>query len=278
MADPGNRPQGGLIGVPALSVQQLVLLNLALVFVSMAVLWLRSVRLRDASIVDAFWGPGFAVIATVGAALSAGALPRRLLLAVLVVTWGIRLGAHIWRRNRGGGEDFRYAAMRASHGESFWWVSLFSVFLLQGSLMWFIALPVQIAQGARQPEALGWLDLLGATVWACGLAFEAIGDRQLARFKADPANRGRILDTGLWRYTRHPNYFGDALLWWGLWLVSASTPGALWTLPCPLLMTLLLVRVSGVHLLEATMAQRPGYAEYMRRTSAFLPRPPRRER
>lgn len=259
-----------------LHVQQLVLVNLAVIMAAMLLMWLLSVRLRNASIVDVFWGPGFAIVALVGAAFAAGAPPRRLLLAVLVGAWGARLGWHIWRRNRGHGEDFRYAAMRAPHGESYWWVSLFSVFLLQGSLMWLIALPVQIAQAAAEPVALGWLDAAGTIVWALGFAFEAVGDRQLARFKAEPSNRGRILDTGLWRYTRHPNYFGNALLWWGLWLVSAAAPGALWTLPCPALMTFLLLRVSGVSLLESTMMRRPGYAEYAARTSAFLPLPPRR--
>lgn len=260
-----------------LPIQHLVLANLAAVAWLMSIAWLVSVRRRNASIVDALWGPGFAMVAIIGAALGSGSLPRRALLAVLVTVWGVRLGVYIWRRNRGRGEDFRYAALRARHGESYWWVSLLRVFLLQGSLLWFIALPVQIAQGGADPAGLGWFDLLGALVWAAGFAFEAVGDRQLARFKADPANRGRVLDRGLWRYTRHPNYFGDALLWWGLWLIAATVPGALWTIPCPLLMTFLLVRVSGVRLLEATMGQRPGYGEYTRRTSAFLPRPPRRD-
>lgn len=249
---------------------------------SMALLWLVSLAGRDASIVDIFWGPGFmlvawAVFAWVGAHdLPDGGEARRWLLVSLVTVWGLRLGGYLARRNHGKGEDFRYAAMREKAGGRFWIVSLFKVFLLQGALMWVVSLPVQAGQLAARPDGIGPLAIAGAAVWAVGLFFEAVGDAQLARFKADPANRSRVMDRGLWRYTRHPNYFGDFLVWWGIYLVALEGDGAWWSFVGPLVMSWLLLRVSGVTLLEKTIStRRPGYAEYVRRTSAFLPRPPR---
>ena len=166
--------------------------------------------------------------------------------------------------------------MRQKHGARFWIISLFTVFVLQGVLMWVVSLPVQLA--AVPDRALGWLAIVGAVVWAIGLGFEAIGDWQLARFKANPASRGQVLDTGLWRYTRHPNYFGDFLVWWGIFLIAAESGAGAWGFAGPLLMTLLLVKVSGAGLLEKDIAtRRPGYADYVRRTSGFLPRPPKRD-
>jgi steroid 5-alpha reductase family enzyme len=242
---------------------------------SMVALWLLSLPLRNASIIDAFWGAAFAVAAW-GAALAAGAplaSPRTALTLALVTAWAIRLSLHLLLRNAGHGEDPRYVAMRSGHGHRFWWVSLFTIFLLQAALAWVISLPIQLA--ALRGGPLGPLDALGALTWLAGFAFEAAGDAQLTRFRADPANRGRALDTGLWRYTRHPNYFGDALLWWGFGLLGLAA-GAPWTLLCPALMTYLLLRVSGVALLEKDIAERrPAYADYVRRTSAFLPWLPR---
>jgi steroid 5-alpha reductase family enzyme len=184
----------------------------------------------------------------------------------------MRLGWHLYQRHRD--EDPRYQAMRAVRGDSFWWRSLFIVFWLQAAILWFVALPVLAA--ARPPHPLATLDLIGALVFCAGFAFEAVADRQLARFRANPANRGRVLDTGLWRYTRHPNYFGDALLWWGIFIIACATPGGWWTAASPLAMTWLLLRVSGVTLLERTLkASKPGYEQYMRRTPAFVPWRPR---
>jgi len=241
----------------------------------MLLLWAASVRLRDASFVDPFWGPGFAAVAWTSVAV-AGPSPRGLLLALLASAWGLRLGVHLGLRNRGRAEDRRYAAMRAAHGRRFWWVSLFTVFLLQAALLWAVSLPLQAGAALGQASALGALDLAGAAVALTGLAFEAIGDAQLARFIADPASRGRVMDRGLWAWTRHPNYFGDALTWWGLCLVALGS-GAWWALLGPALMTVLLLRVSGVTLLEATIGERrPGYAAYAARTSAFIPWPPGR--
>jgi steroid 5-alpha reductase family enzyme len=166
--------------------------------------------------------------------------------------------------------------MRASHGERFWWVSLFTVFLLQAALLWVVSLPLQAGAALGREAPLGLLELLGSAVFAIGLAFEAVGDAQLSRFLADPASRGQVMDRGLWRWTRHPNYFGDFLVWWGLGLASLGA-GAWWPLAGPAVMSLLLRRVSGVTLLEATIAdRRPGYAAYAARTSPFFPWPPSR--
>ncbi len=243
----------------------------------MLLLWLLSLRLRDASIVDIWWGPGFVSIAVVAFLLGAGGDPARgRLVLLMAAAWGLRLGAYLFWRNAGKGEDYRYQAMRRHYGERFGRVSLVSVFALQGALMWFISLPLQVAQTGGATGGLGALDALGSAVFAAGLLCEALGDLQLARFKSDPANAGRVMDRGLWRYTRHPNYFGDCLAWWGIWLVACGAPGGVYTLASPLLMTYLLLRVSGVALLERGLVKRkPGYADYIARTSAFIPRPPR---
>jgi steroid 5-alpha reductase family enzyme len=255
---------------------EVLLATAAAIAVAMSILWLKSLALRDASIVDIYWGPGFALIAAIAYAVgNGGDPPRRVLSLVLVSLWGLRLGLYLFWRNHGAGEDYRYQAMRRRHGERFRWVSLATVFGLQGALAWIVSLPVQVVHVASGGP-LGPLDLAGALLFAVGLAFEAIGDWQLARFKADPANRGQVMDRGLWRYTRHPNYFGDALVWWGLFAIALATPAGPWTLPGPLLMSFLLLRVSGVPLLERGLRKRrPGYAEYAARTSAFFPWPPR---
>lgn len=239
--------------------------------------WLLSLVRRDVSHVDVQWGLGFVLVAALGALFGAGAPQRRWLVLTLVAVWGARLALHIHARNHGKPEDYRYAAMRERHGERFPRVSLATVFLLQGALLLWIALPLAAAQSAPSPAALGPLDLAGALVWLVGFLFEAVGDLQLARFRADPANRGRVMDRGLWRYTRHPNYFGDATLWWGLWLIACATPDGVWTIGSPLVMTLLLLRVSGVALLERGLVEtKPGYRDYVARTNAFVPWFPRR--
>jgi steroid 5-alpha reductase family enzyme len=238
--------------------------------------WLLSLRLRDVSIVDVAWGLGFVVVAWVALATGDGDAGRRTLLAALVTLWGLRLAGHIGARKlRHPGEDPRYGAWRTRWGSRFWLVSLVNVFLLQAALVWIVSLPVQGASAAD--GGLGGLDLVGVALWAIGLFFEAVGDAQLARFKADPSHRTEprpVMDRGLWRYTRHPNYFGDFCVWWGLGLIALSA-GAWWTLVGPAVVTLLLTRVSGKAHLERSMAHRPGYAEYVRRTSGFVPRPPR---
>ena len=243
----------------------------------MAAIWALSLPLRDASIADVFWGPGFALAAIVAAVISPPSA-RATLLVVLTSVWGVRLALHIgtrWRKKKE--EDRRYQAMRATWGDRFPWVSLFTVFLLQGALLWVVSLPLQAGAALGAARPLGPIDLAGVLVFGVGLAFEAVGDAQLARFLSDPSSRGRVMETGLWRYTRHPNYFGDALVWWGLGIIGAAT-GAWWCLLGPALMTFLLVRVSGVSLLEKDIAgRRPDYVAYVRRTSAFFPRPPSRD-
>jgi steroid 5-alpha reductase family enzyme len=204
---------------------------------------------------------------------------RSWLVACLVTLWGARLSAHILRRRHGQEEDPRYQAMRASRGRAFWWRSLFTVFWLQGTILWFVALPLLVAVRSEQPAALTAVDGVGCLLFAVGFGFEVVGDLQLRRFKADPSNRGQVLDSGLWRCTRHPNYFGDATLWWGLFTIAAATPGGWLTGLSPALMTFLLMRVSGVTLLEQSLtASKPGYRAYIARTPAFFPWFPRASR
>ncbi|MEU9856247.1 DUF1295 domain-containing protein [Streptomyces sp. NPDC047974] len=228
-------------------------------------------------IVDVAWGIAFAAVAVVAWFLAAGHGDdvRRTVVALATVVWGLRLAAHIARRGRGHGEDPRYARMLARARGNPALYALGKVYLLQGALVWLVSLPVQTA--VLLPLPLEATAYLGLVVWATGLAFEAVGDRQLARFKEDPANRGRVMDRGLWSWTRHPNYFGDFLVWWGLYLTACATwQTALFTLVSPLVMSALLIWGSGKRLLEAHMADRPGYAAYRARTSGFVPRPPRR--
>jgi steroid 5-alpha reductase family enzyme len=244
----------------------------------MLVLWAASLRLRDASIVDPAWGPAFALVAVLAALGGRGHGSLRWLLLALTAAWGLRLGAHLVARKRHDpGEDRRYRAMRAKRpgGARFALWSLGAIFVLQGVLVLIVSLPIQVA--AERQGRISWAQAPGIALFALGLAFEALGDEQLRRFKADPANRGRVMDRGLWRYTRHPNYFGDACVWWGIWLIALPAGGTWWTAVGPLLMSLLLVRGSGKALLERDLRQRrPEYAEYIRRTSGFIPLPPRR--
>jgi len=238
--------------------------------------WLLSLAVRDVSIIDILWGLGFVLLAWVVFVGADGSDARRTLLLILVTVWGLRLSGYLAWRNIGEAEDFRYREMRERHGARFPLVSLITVFALQGVAMWVVSLPVQEGMDAPTPAGLGLLDFLGIAVWAIGLTFEGLGDFQLARFKADDANTGQVMDRGLWRYTRHPNYFGDFMVWWGIYLIALSTGDAWWTIVSPLVMSVLLMRVSGVGMLEKTIGERrPAYAEYKRRTSTFFPRPPK---
>lgn len=235
--------------------------------------WLVSLRARDVSLVDRLWGPGFALLGI--AYLLQSPNPRAALVALLVTVWGLRLGWHIHRRNQGHAEDPRYAAMRAQSPRTFPWTSLVTVFALQAALQWIVALPLW-AVARPGAGALGALDAAGLALWVAGFAFESIGDAQLRAFKRDPANRGRLMTTGLWAWTRHPNYFGDACLWWGFGVFAIAARAPVWVLAGPLLMTVLLTSVSGVTMLEASMKRREGWDDYASRTSAFFPLPPRR--
>ena len=239
----------------------------------MTLIWLLSLALKNSSIVDIFWGLGFAVAAWAYYFLTPdGFQTRKLLMTVLVTLWGLRLGLHIGSRNIGKGEDYRYARWREAAGASWWWRSFFKVFLLQGIILWFVAMPLAVAQYSPQPAALTIFDILGLVLWLVGFTFEALGDWQLSRFKSDPANKGQVMRSGLWRYTRHPNYFGDATLWWGYFLIAVSVPYGFLTVLSPALMTFLLMRVSGVALLERDLQKnKPGYADYIASTNAFFP-------
>jgi steroid 5-alpha reductase family enzyme len=242
----------------------------------MLVTWIASLLLRDASIVDPVWPLGFVIVAFVVRGTADGDATRGWLLVAMTTIWGLRLCIHLAVRTWGEPEDFRYQAMRRHYGARFGLISLVTVFALQGALMWVVSLPVQLGQVPEDP-GVGPLAVVGVVVWLVGFLFEAIGDAQLTRFKADPASEGQVMDRGLWRYTRHPNYFGDACVWWGIALVAAESGLGAIGLVGALVMTVLLRRVSGVPMLERTMAKRrPGYAEYVRRTSPFVPRPPRR--
>ncbi len=258
------------------SIPQLLALNLGLVATLMVLVWIVSLRLNDVSIVDIVWGASGALLAFSSFLLSDGAMPRKLLITGMTVIWGCRLALHIGLRKRGKGEDFRYAAMRDRAPKTFPMMSLVTVFIFQAILIWAISLPAQVAQVHPTPQGLTPLDYLGLGLWAVGFAFEGISDRQLKAFLGNPAESGGVMDRGLWRYSRHPNYFGDSLVWWGIFLVAAATPWGWLTVVSPLLMTYFLMKVSGVPMLEEALAKRrPGYREYMERTSSFFPWPPR---
>jgi steroid 5-alpha reductase family enzyme len=249
--------------------------NAAVVLVGMLGLWLVSLRTRDPSFIDAAWGLGFVVIAWVSFAVTDAGPDRRPLLLAITTLWGLRLAGYLFWRWRRNGPDRRYVAMmrRASNPTLF---TLTHVFLLQGALMLVVSLPVQLGMAGDHPDALGVAQYLGAALAVAGIALETIADLQLVRFKADPANDGKVLDTGLWRYTRHPNYFGDFCVWWGIFLVSLSTAASIAGIVGPLVMSFLLMRWSGVGPLEHHLRRRkPGYEEYVRRTSPFFPLPPK---
>ena len=241
------------------------------IFALVTLLWLLSLPLKNCSIMDIGWGVIFIIITLLAFTLTPqGYLPRKLLLCTLITFWGTRLAIHIGIRNFGKQEDFRYARWRTENGERWWWLSFFQVFLLQGFLLWVLSAPVLAAQTSGFPAILTPLDWLSAIVWMVGFLFESIADIQLMLFKARPVNQGKLLTTGLWKFTRHPNYFGEAVLWWGIYLIALAA-GRGWTIFSPVLMTYLLTRVSGIPMLERTLALKSGYEEYRQKTSAFIP-------
>lgn len=252
-----------------------MLIGLAAVVGLFTLLWLASLLVRNSSIVDMWWGPGILLIGLTYALTNDASTSRERMVLSLLTLWAIRLAWHIGARNIGHGEDFRYVKWRTENGTSWWWKSYLRVFMLQSVVAWIISMPLYFAITPAAPLRFTAWDFAGAILFGVGFIFEAFGDEQLRRFKKDPASKGRVLTTGLWRYTRHPNYFGEAVLWWGFGLFAVSTGGYL-SLIGPAIMTFLLVRVSGVSLLEQTLkTTKPGYAEYIQRTSAFVPMPPR---
>lgn len=242
---------------------------LALILVIAAASWVASVIKKDVSFVDSLWSLFFLVAAGVFAMQVETLSARGLLVLSLVAIWALRLSVYVTARNWGESEDYRYQAIRANNDPGFAFKSLYIVFGLQGTLAWFIALPLLPAITSGAP--LGIVDVAAVALWVTGFIFEAGGDYQLARFKARAENQGRVLNTGLWRYTRHPNYFGDFCIWWSFYLFAVAA-GGWWSIASPLLMSLLLLKVSGVAMLEKTITdRRPEYAGYIRNTNAFFP-------
>jgi len=252
-----------------------LLSSLGLSLSCMTLLWIISLLKKDASIVDVFWGLGFIIVSIFYFNLNPNHVIRQLLVLALVGIWGLRLALHILRRNWGHGEDPRYRAWRAQAGSSFWWKSYFKVFLLQGLVLWIVSWPLLAAP--QSTKSLWTLfDVIGIILWSTGFLFEAIGDLQLARFKRDAANKGKVMRAGLWAYTRHPNYFGEALIWWGFYAFALNSSSSWWTIISPVSMTFLLMRVSGVALLEKSLiVTKPEYKNYIDSTNAFFPWFPR---
>jgi steroid 5-alpha reductase family enzyme len=238
----------------------------------MTTLWVVSIIIKNVSIVDLFWGFGFVLTAGFYFLKTDGSESRKIILLALVAIWGLRLSIYLALRNLGKGEDFRYRQFRKTYGEQrYWWISYFQTFLLQGILMWLISAPLLGAQFFGSDNPPGIFDYAGIALWLIGFSFEAGGDYQLARFKADPSNKGKVLDKGFWHYTRHPNYFGDSSVWWGYGFICLAA-GSYLPLLGSVLMTVMIIKVSGVALLEKNLKeQKPEYKEYIEKTSAFLP-------
>lgn len=258
-----------------------LLVNLGVTLGAVVVLWLISIPLRDVSIIDMAFALILLAVTGTTYAMTDGAEPRKNLILVLVALWALRITAHLVARNWGHGEDPRYTKLRSwvSDDRAFVWLSLRQVFLLQGIVLWLVSLPVQVGQIYREPADLGITAFAGAALWLVGFVFETVADWQLTRFRADPANKGKVLDTGLWRYSRHPNYFGELCVWWGLFLIACDNPWGLLTIIGPIGYTYLIVNVTGQRTLDKKMArEKPGYRDYMDKTSGMIPLPPRRAR
>ena len=251
---------------------QIWLQSLLVILILMTALWIISVIIKNVSIVDLFWGFGFVITAIFYFLRTDGFVPRKIIITALTAIWGLRLSVYLTWRNSGKGEDFRYKEFRKKYGElRYWWVSYFQTFLLQGLLMWLISAPLLGAQYYDHNNSLNLFDFAGIAFWLIGFTFEAGGDYQLAAFKADPANKGKVLNKGFWRYTRHPNYFGDSSVWWGYGLICLAA-GSYFPILGSVLMTALIIKVSGVALLEKSLKeQKPQYREYIEKTSSFIP-------
>ncbi len=260
-------------------VLQILLSNFILLMACMLVLWLISIPVRDVSFVDTFWAAGFIIVAGATYAMTGGGTERRKLLLLITAIWGARLATYLFLRWRREGPDGRYVSLLKKAPGNVHMQSLKKVFLIQGPLLWTVSLPVQLGQIQVEPSSLGILTWFGTALAVVGIFFEAIGDHQMSAFKSDPDNQGKVMDQGLWRYTRHPNYFGDCCVWWGLFLLAAETSLGRWSLIGPVLITWILVRWSGVPLLERRLQRtRPGYVEYLQQTSSFIPWPPAKKK
>ena len=243
-----------------------------IIFILVTLLWIVSIFITNVSIVDIFWGLGFVVVNTYYVFMSGDLTPRKLLILILVSIWGLRLALYLAFRNIGKGEDFRYQKFRHFYGVNrYWWISYFQTFLLQGALIMIVSLPLLGISQNNQFENLKLLDYMGLIIWVIGFSFEAGGDFQLSRFKKGAHNKGKVLNKGFWKYTRHPNYFGDSAVWWAYALISVAA-GSYWQILGAVIMTLLIIKVSGVSLLEKTLNKsKPQYKEYITKTNAFFP-------
>ena len=252
--------------------------NLAVSIAAVVLLWLISIPLRDVSIIDMVFALIFGLIAAVSFVIGDGSPIRKTVVALLLGIWGLRITIHLVRRNWGHGEDPRYTELRSwvEGDRAFHWLSLKKVFLLQGAVIWLASLPVQAAMAFSEPAALGWPATIGIAIWVVGFLLETVADLQLTRFRADPGNRGKVLDTGLWKYSRHPNYFGELCVWWGLFLIACDHPLGIITVIGPLTYSHLVINVTGQKTLDKKLArEKPGYREYMETTSGLVPLPPR---
>ena len=252
--------------------------NLGVVFAAVILLWLVSIAIRDVSIIDLSFATILTVVATVAFLLGNGAAARKQLILVLVTVWAFRITFFLVKRSWGHGEDPRYTKLRGwvDDERAFIWLSLRKVFLLQGVVIWLVSLPIQVAQVYPLPTALGWPAFAGIALWLMGMFFEVVGDFQLARFRADPEMKGQVLQTGLWKYSRHPNYFGELCIWWGLFLIACDNPAGYLTIIGPIIYTYLIINVTGQRTLEKKLGrEKPGYQAYIESTSGLIPMPPR---
>ena len=266
-----------LINSFLMSFLQIFFLGLTLIMIMMTLLWGVSIIVKNVSIVDLFWGLGFVLTGGFYFLKTDGLEIRKIILLILVAIWGLRLSFYLAWRNIGEGEDFRYKQFREKYGKKFWWLSFFQIFLFQGVLMWIISAPLLGAQYYGRNNAFSVIDIIGIFFWLIGFFFESTGDFQLARFKAEPSNKNKVLDKGLWSYTRHPNYFGDSSVWWGFGIICLAA-GSYIPVLGSVLMTFIIIKISGIGLLEKSLKnKKPGYREYVEKTSAFLPWFPKRK-
>ena len=252
--------------------------NVGVVFGAVILLWLTSILIRDVSIIDRSFAVLLTAVTTVAFFLSEGVEIRKQLILLLVGVWAFRITFYLVRRHWGQGEDPRYTKLRSwvDNERAFVWLSLRKVFLLQGVVIWLVSLPIQIAQVYLAPTALGWPAFAGIALWIAGMFFEVVGDSQLTRFRADPANKGQVMQTGLWKYSRHPNYFGELCIWWGLFLIACDNPVGLLTVIGPIVYTYLIINVTGQRTLDKKLArEKPAYQVYIESTSGLIPMPPR---
>jgi steroid 5-alpha reductase family enzyme len=253
-------------------------INLASVIILLLCGWIYSLIKKNVTIADSLWGLGFMIIAWRTFYVTDGYIGRKIMILTLVSIWGLRLFLYITKRGIGKGEDPRYGEWRKQYGRNFWLVSLFKVFLVQALFMWMISLSLQFGQIASSPDYLTFLDFTGMAIWIIGFLCESFADLQLSRFLADPKNKGRIMNQKLWKYSRHPNYFGESTMWWGIYIIACSTSGGVFTFISPVLITYTLLRLTGVTLMEKTrFGDNPEYKEYVRRTSSFIPWFPKKQ-